>query len=389
MKILVYRWKAYNYQDIINNFILLGHEVEEIKQDLLNYDIDEEFASKLEATILAKGFDFVFSVNYFAVISEVCQKLNVLYVSWSCDSPLISMYHNSVFNSVNRIFLFDLARVVEWQEMGLENVYHLPLAVDVERIQRQLKENTFDVCPNNIYKNEISFVGSLYEKNSYDKMKYAMPDYLQGYFEAAMEAQKDLAGINIIDKLLTTDILVQLEDYYKLEKSSEDSFSSLGLIFSTTTLGFKIAQLQRISNLSMLAKKFPVSIYTGSDVSVLPRVEYKGQVDYWSTMPFVFANSKINLNMTIPNIATGIPLRCFDVMGAGGFLISNYQAELPIFFEEDKDVVLYRSPEELEDKCKFYLEHEKIRISIAQNGYQTVANTASYKQRLRELLTKL
>ena len=230
-KILMYRWKAYNYDDIKHTFEMMGFTIEEVSQDLLNYDVDDEFASFLSEKIKRTTYEFVFTVNYFALISNVCQELNIRYVCWSCDNPLISMYHKSVFNDCNRIFLFDLTNVMEFQGMGVEHVYHLPLAVDTKRLDYVIDGAT-DL---DLYRNEIAFVGSLYEKNSYDKMKYTMPEYLQGYFEATMEAQKDLQGINIIDRMLTPEILMELSQYFKLEKS-EDSLSDLNLIFSVTTL---------------------------------------------------------------------------------------------------------------------------------------------------------
>ena len=42
-KILMYRWKAYNYLDIIENFKKQGYEVVEYSQRLFSYDHDEEF----------------------------------------------------------------------------------------------------------------------------------------------------------------------------------------------------------------------------------------------------------------------------------------------------------------------------------------------------------
>ena len=43
MKVLIYRWKAYNYMDIIAEFDALGIRVDIIKHDLKKYDDDEEF----------------------------------------------------------------------------------------------------------------------------------------------------------------------------------------------------------------------------------------------------------------------------------------------------------------------------------------------------------
>ncbi len=384
MKILMYRWKAYNYKDIKHTFEVLGHEVEEVYQDLLNYDVDEEFAEKLRGMIQAGNYDFFFTVNYFPLISNVCQEQGLRYVCWSCDNPLISMYHKSVFNDVNRIFLFDLTNVEEFRGMGVEHVYHLPLAVDCNRLD-YLFENSNDL---DAYKNEVSFVGSLYEKNSYDKMEYTLPDYLRGYFEATMEAQRDLMGVNIIDRMLTPEILMELENYFELEKS-EDSLSDLNLIFSVTTLGFKIAQKQRRRILIDLSKHHDVSIYTNSFTRDLLRVNYKGSVDYWSEMPKVFNQSKINLNMTIPNIKSGVPLRVYDILGAGGFCLTNFQAELPMFFENEKHLVWYYNNEDLYDKVDFYLKHDSERERIAAAGQEYVRETCTYEARIKEMLEQI
>lgn len=381
-KILMYRWKAYNYKDIKYTFIKLGYEVEEVYQDLLNYDVDEEFAELLCKKIKENTYDFFFTVNYFPLISNVCQECGLLYVCWSCDNPLISMYHKSVFNDVNRIFLFDLTNVEEFKGMGVDHVYHLPLAVDTDRL-----DYLFANTPNQEkYKNNISFVGSLYEKNSYDKMEYTLPEYLRGYFEATMEAQKDLQGINIIDRMLTPEILMELQNYFDLEKS-EDSLSDLNLIFSVTTLGFKIAEKQRRSILIELSKHQDVSIYTNSNVSDLIRVNYRGSVDYWEEMPLVFRNSKINLNMTIPNIKSGIPLRIYDILGAGGFCITNFQAELPMFFENEKHMVWYYNQRDLYEKVDYYLKHDTERNKIAAQGYEFVKENCTYEKRLSDLLS--
>ena len=380
-KILMYRWKAYNYKDIKCTFESMGYEVKEVWQDLLNYDVDEEFAEKLRGIVRAESFEFLFTVNYFPLISNVCQECGLLYVCWSCDNPLISMYHQSVFNDVNRIFLFDLTNVEEFKGMGVEHVYHLPLAVDCGRLD-YLFANTKHQQD---FLNEISFVGSLYEKNSYDKLEYTLPEYLRGYFEALMEAQRDLQGMNIIDRMLTPEILMELENYFELEKS-EDSLSDLNLIFSVTTLGFKIAQKQRRRILIDLSKHHDVSIYTNSSTNDLLRVKYKGSVDYWSEMPFVFRDSKINLNMTIPNIKSGVPLRIYDILGAGGFCLTNFQAELPMLFENEKHLVWYYSNEDLYEKVDYYLRHETELEHIATAGREYVRENCGYESRLEEIL---
>ena len=154
-------------------------------------------------------------------------------------------------------------------------------------------------------------------------------------------------------------------------------------------LGFKVAKEQRCSYLLELVKKHQVSIYTNSNTHDLVKIDYRGSVDYWTQMPKVFYGSKINLNFTIPNIKSGIPLRVWDVLGAGGFLITNYQPELEMYFEPDEDLVVFESRQELDEKVSYYLEHEEQRCKIAANGYEKVKLNHNYQNRINKMLQLL
>lgn len=384
MHILMYRWKAYNYRDIEQTFLLLGHTVDNIEQELGSYDVSPEFEKVIEQKIRENHYDMVFTVNYFPLISNVCQRAGVKYVSWTCDNPLISMYHTSVFHDCNYIFTFDKTNYLEFRGMGVAHIWYLPLAVDVDRLDDVI-ERSRDAAK---YCGDVAFVGSLYERNSYDKLKNRLPEYLRGYFDAVMEAQLNISGANIVEPMLTADILSSLEEYFTLEKSP-DSFSDLGLIFQTTVLGFKIAEIERRRALIELSKYYHVNVYSNSDVSDMVRIRYCGSVDYWSEMPKVFRASKVNLNFTIPNIKSGIPLRVWDVLGSGGFLLTNYQAELPYFFEEGKDLVCFDGVEDLREKVGYYLEHEEERRAIAESGYRKVKETHLYIERIRTMLAQV
>ncbi len=415
MHILMYRWKAYNYRDIEQTFLLLGHTVDNIEQELGSYDVSPEFERVIEEKIRGTHYDMVFTVNYFPLISNVCERTGVKYVSWTCDNPLISMYHESVFHACNYIFTFDKTNYLEFRGMGVKHIWYLPLAVDTERMDALLgapeEDGTTGIVRKGMktagtvpegtgeagrrkaaqdpemqkYRGDVAFVGSLYERNSYDKIKNRLPEYLRGYFDAVMEAQLNISGANIVEPMLTTNILEQLLEYFQLEKS-EGSFSDLGLIFQTTVLGFKIAEIERRRALIELSKHYKVNVYSNSDVSDLLRIQYCGSVDYWSEMPKVFRMSKINLNFTIPNIKSGIPLRIWDVLGCGGFLLTNYQAEIPYYFKEGEDLVCFDGLEDLCEKVGYYLEHEEERKRIAWNGYRKVREKHSYIERIRTIL---
>ena len=379
MKILMYRWKAYNQQDIIDNLIKRGHEVSEIFGEMSNFDTDVIFYNKFVKKLESDNFDMVLTVNYFPLISMACQEKGIQYVSWCCDCPLGTMYHETVYNPVNVIFTFDMLNAIEFKAMGA-NVHYLPLCAEVERVDKLLAES--DDLSN--YACDISFVGSMYNKNSYDEVYEHLPEYLQGYFDAVMKMQMNIYGEYLLDDMLESRTINELNRHFLLAKS-EQSFSDLGLVFSTTVLGFKIAQMERKSLIAELSKCCEVDLYTDDDKIVMPRVRNRGLADYWTVAPKIFNSSRINLNFTIRNIRSGLPLRLWDIIGAGGFLITNYQPELEMYFKNGEDLVFFMDKDDLKEKVCYYLEHEEERKQIALNGQRKVRELHGYQQRFDEM----
>ena len=156
MKILMYKWKAYNHEDLKQNLIGRGHEVTEITGELKTFEADEAFEEKLIKTIKCGSYDLMMSINYFPLISDICESAGLKYVSWCCDSPISTMYHESIFNGVNVVFTFDKINQLEFEDMGAP-VYYLPLCGNEERSRKAINSAAPDSC-----RSEISFVGSMY-----------------------------------------------------------------------------------------------------------------------------------------------------------------------------------------------------------------------------------
>ena len=62
--------------------------------------------------------------------------------------------------------------------------------------------------------------------------------------------------------------------------------------------------------------------------------------------------------------------RCFEIPAAQTFMLAPYTEELANMFEEDREIVFYRSKQEFLEKIFYYLEHEEERERIAQLGYE-------------------
>lgn len=388
MNILFYQWNAYNLYDIRLTFEQMGHTVTMLSLPIENPEEDWEYVEKLCNYLDSREFDFLFSINFFPVLAEACHESSLLYVCWNCDSPLLALYHEAVFYPTNVIFSFDRSEYESLRALGISETYHLPLAVNTGRLADQISHKKNPKYP-------VSFVGSLYEKNSYDLIANKLPPYLCGYLEGAMNAQILVSGGNLLEKILTDDICLMLEDIMEYHKSPR-SFANVRALFSSTVLGFKTASLERQQNLNALglylrsiSDFYGIHLFTNSVTEDLPLVTVHGPVDYLREMPQTFYDSNVNLNMTIPNIKTGIPLRVWDILGSGGFLLSNYQPEFDDFFKAGSTMDIFEDREELLEKTVFYLQHESIRKKIAKQGREYVAKEHNYTVRLNVLFNTI
>lgn len=150
----------------------------------------------------------------------------------------------------------------------------------------------------------------------------------------------------------------------------------------------KITNIERICILNLLAERHEVTFYTASktDVKKLQGVKIMPPVGAGRAAHRVFQRSKINLNVSLKGIEGGTPQRIMDIMGAGGFVITSYSPETAELFEEDREIVMFKTLEELLEKVDFYLEHETEREEIAQAGHEKVMRCYTYQQKMQKLI---
>lgn len=381
MRILYYYWTENSADDMIATLCALGHSVVKISYPIKDYNNDSAFAEALRGILTKDSYDIIYSFDFFPIISVVAADMHIRYVSWIYDMPHNTLYSAVANNSNNYIFTFDrIMYDTICQLHPLAHIYHLPLAVNMTRMDKLL--GAPQLAAGASY--DVSFVGSLYEHCLYNKINY-LPAYVDGYFNGIMASQELIFGANIVKSSLTPHIIDEVRQYITLDMPADYKVSYEALL--TDILNAKITSTNRIAYLNAIAKRFDFTLFTGSDYSLVPRAHRGGTVRYDSEMPQVFRTSKINLNITLASIESGIPLRAIDIMGAGGFLLSNYQPELAEYFENGVDMVLFESKEDMLVKINYYLNHEDERREIAINGYNKVREFYDYKVKVNEMLS--
>lgn len=159
MKLLFYRYGSICEPDIIDGFQELGHTITEITTEITNKALTpQESIQIVSKFLLDHPVDFVFSINFFPFLSEVCQIFKLPYLCWTVDSPVMELFATSITHPCNRIFVFDRAQHDEISPLNPGHVFHLPLAVNVKQKQHRIQSVSDAVHKK--FSSEVSFVGS-------------------------------------------------------------------------------------------------------------------------------------------------------------------------------------------------------------------------------------
>lgn len=257
------------------------------------------------------------------------------------------------------------------------NAYHMPLAVDTDIFHVNVSQREKEA-----YKTDISLVGKLYQ-TEYRYFTAPLKEYTRGYLEGIVNAQMKIYGGYLIPELVTEELLDSMnQDYMKVAKDGfQMGRKELEFMLACETTG-----RERYMALALLSGHYSVDLYSTDEDKRLKNVRFRGYADYYSQMPLVFSQSKINLNISLKTIMTGIPLRVTDVMGCGGFVLSNYQQELEEYFLLGEECVVYENLEDMFLKAQYYLEHVDERKKIAMAGFERVKKHFTFRDRLEKML---
>lgn len=392
MNILFYRYGSICEPDILEIFKKMGLGIYEDTREIIRKNLTtEQKLNSVSAILCEHPVDFIFSINYFPFLSELCERLQILYVCLSVDCPVLELFSRTVRNRCNRIFLFDYVQYETFYPQNPDGIFYLPLATNVNRWDSVLSSLPEDELQP--YRADISFVGSLYhEKSPLSLLKAStgLSDFDTGYMNGIIEAQLKVYGSNFLEDAVSMEWISHVKQLFPDFLTLSDAFADTDrYVAANYYLGMRVSETERIRTLNMLAEHFPVTLYTRSDTRLLKNVDCKDGITTHRQMPAVFRGSKINLNITMRPIQSGLSLRIWDVLGCGGFLLSNYQAEIPEYFELGKDLDCYESLPDLANKAQYYLTHDDIREEIAANGYQKVKSMHTWEHRIATMMRTL
>lgn len=121
----------------------------------------------------------------------------------------------------------------------------------------------------------------------------------------------------------------------------------------------------------------------------IPAAVHQGYLAHERTGP-IYSSAKIILGLhSIVNSATMQSMRTFEVLGCGGFLLTQKTLAISSMFENHQHLVWSSNYEETVELMKYYLPREEARAAIAARGMKHVHTYHTYERRAGEIIGAL
>ena len=369
--------------DIIWGVLESGHECEQMWIECETNDYDLLEVSRIKECIAKIRADIVITMNFCPTISKACFEMGIPYASWIYDSPVQALYHEEVSRDTNYFFIFDKYLYEVTKKRGVSNVFYLPLAANVTKngqLEITKKDEKDFFC-------DVSFIGMQYIDGRFNSFRSELDGkYQDELMKIAIDMMGKWDGVDRVHGTLPEDLLARLCDIQK-KRNSDPLPVPPRVYFEEAVIPRAVAYTERRSMMESIAGYNPR--WYGADAAdeeKIPGVGYYPRLTYDENLPKAYYLSRINLSTSLHSISSGVPLRVFDIMGVGGFTLTNYQPELEELFEVGKEIIVYHSFDEMKDYVKYFLAHEDERVKVLINGYKRICSDYTYPIAVKKIL---
>ena len=341
---------------------------------------------KFIQTCRQSNIDWVFSINFSPEIAFLCSKIQIPYVSWTIDPLPHNRFHiiEHTDPAYSICFAHDKNTVQKLQSLGFFHSQFMPLAAPNRRIESQ----TLTTHPNR-YRCDCSFVGSsMNDELIQFKNMLQKSSQLQHYEEILLWLQQ------------VTFEYVLHPSYQGLQTLMENSAipSTIQHLFETPHqkeiffyhIDGILAALHRRHIISMLNKKSHNMHVWGDMQWKEIHSGYQRRAHHGDELTEIYRNSSINFDIPRLYQKHTINMRVFDVLAAGGFVLTEETDAIQNIFVVDEHIAIYNykkdSQKAVGEQISWWLEHPMERKRIAELGQQEVLEKHLISHRVDTIL---
>jgi hypothetical protein len=282
---------------------------------------------------------------------------------WMADNPwhLLSSLRDAWWTQA-RVYVTDAAFLPALRAAGAERACHLPLACNPEWAQNSQGGQAIQMKP-------VVFVG-----------RSSFPDR-QGFFAASRLPQ---------DALQEALALLQsspVPDFHWWMRRLDIQNPWPGNGVRRAGLGAEECSLARRAQWLTAALPHGLTVYGDAAWrGILPELaDLRPPVDYYATLPKLYAQARYSLNVTSLLLPSGLSQRHFDVWIAGGFLLTDATPGLEIFPVELRRETALPHPCRINEAIARFENDAALRAHVQNAWKSCLLDRHTYRHRVRHL----
>ncbi len=336
---------------------------------------------ELDFTVKRLNPEFIFSTNYQNGMAEFCHERNLPLLCWEVDPHFDDLRIPAHVAGRVAYFGYNPQSLKRLKTAGLALAEYLPLATNPER--------RFPVQEENQTMYSVAFVGSSMQQ----QVAEARERFLSLYARTApAEEQQRWPAHTLLqaaceeqarhyDRFVIPEFLQQHVPLFFRTNQERGEMNAAML------LGEIMAAEKRIVYLNSL-KEYDIHVWgdAGWTSGLIPGIQWHGYAGHQQELNRIYSNTAINIDINRLYQMNIIPMRVFDILACGGFLLTEYSEELAEHFLIGVELEAYKTLDELQEKVAYYLRHPERRREIAQQGYRAVRERHTIIQRIEGML---
>ncbi len=302
-------------------------------------------------------------------------------------SPRITLPPCEAMPAEHLVFTLAPEQVAPFRAAGYAHVEHMLFGVDIEHFD----ERPLDEADAARYRAEVCFVGSSLRDHvpvdAFTQTLRKHPDN-PAVRDWIAELSRRVAPFDYrlpeILQEMEREAELSIGDSWELTPAKE-SWCILG--------GIKLSERERLGVVRALSR-FDLALYGSPDWRAQLAGDaalgcYRGEADWGEELPKVIKGAAANVNVSKAMFPTGVCPRIFETLACGRLLLSNPIPAVLATFEEDREIVAYRSYAELIDKVRHYLAHPDAAAEIGRRGRAAIVARHGVQARVDRIVQVL
>lgn len=345
------------------------------------WDIQRQPPKSLGETAQRIRPEFAFAINYFPGISEACADLEIPLIVWEIDPATDGLAPVGGNTDHVHIHTYRASNVARFEAAGFRHVAYTPLAANTRKRTP---------CPDGGRMGpEVCFVGASMVGQATEFRSLFLDAWV-----AAHPGDTDARshGLTLLNGLLTQQRM-QPRTYLIPELMMRHMADFVAAVeghlpHDPVALVGEIAAAER--RLTVAARLGGEGLHVWGDpgwkAAERHGVVHRGFAGHHQQLTTIYQQGKIHVDINRLYQLDIVPMRVFDVLACGGFLIAEHSPALSALFTIGEELESWSSIDELIEKVRFYKKHPDAARRIAERGRIAVVERHSMADRVSAML---